>query len=65
MMREEKNAVLAELIPQRVLLDYQWMKSSECKTQTLAPQLKNRYQIDKVLYRLGSILLKLHKMCAH
>ena len=65
MMREEKNAVLAELIPQRVLLDYQWMKSSECKTQTLTSQLKNIYQIDKVLYRLGSILLKLHKMCAH
>ncbi len=65
MMRKEKDVVLAELIPQRVLLDYQWMKSSECKTQTLTSQLKNRYQIDKVLYRIGSILLKLHKIFAH
>lgn len=59
LMREEKEKVLKELFPQRVLEDYRSMKASECLTRTLTPKLRFNYCIDKILYRIGSLLLKL------
>lgn len=58
-MRHEKEQVLAEIFPARVLADYRFMKASECLTQTLTPQLRIRYSIDRLLFRLGSLLLKI------
>lgn len=59
LMRDEKERVLKELFPPRVLGDYKYMKASECLTQTLTPKLRNNYAIDKILYRVGAFLLKL------
>ena len=59
LMRQEKEAVMSALFPPRVLADYRKVKESECLTQTLTPQLRKRYGIDKLLFRLGSLLLKL------
>ena len=60
-MRAEKEEVLRELFPPRVLADYRWMKQSECLTQTLTPELRINYAIDKLLYSLGRWLLKVRK----
>lgn len=60
-MWKEKEQVLAELFPPRVLADYQHMKASECLTQTLTPLLRQHYSIDKILYRIGKFLLKFVK----
>lgn len=60
-MWKEKERVLSELFPPRVLADYQQMKASECLTQKLTPQLRQHYTIDKILYRLGKFLLKIVK----
>ena len=57
-MRREKEQVMEELLPPRILSDYEWMKASECLTSTLAPQLRRKYKLDKFLYWLGSLLLK-------
>ena len=43
----------------RILEDYRRYKLSECLTQTLTPQLKVNYGIDRLLYNLGRILLKI------
>lgn len=59
LMREEKEIVLKELFPPRVLADYRKMKESECLTQTLTSKLRYNYGIDKILYRIGAFLLKL------
>ncbi len=59
LMREEKEKVLKEFFPQRVLEDYRNMKASECLTQGLTPKLRICYGIDRILYRIGTILLKL------
>ena len=56
---KEKEQVLAEIFPARVLADYKFMKASECLTQALAPQLRIRYGIDRLLFRLGSLLLRI------
>lgn len=61
LMKREKEQVLAELFPSRVLADYQHMKASECLTQTLTPRLRRHYSIDKILYRIGRFLLKFVK----
>lgn len=61
LMKREKEQVLAELFPPRVLADYQHMKASECLTQTLTPRLRRHYSIDKILYRIGRFLLKFVK----
>ena len=61
LMREEKEHVLAELFPPRLLADYQYMKSSECLTQQLMPELRQNYGIDKIMYRIGLLLLKLRR----
>ena len=52
---------MAELFPTRILADYQIMKESECLTQSLTPQLRQHYRIDKFLFKLGKILLKFTK----
>ena len=59
LMREEKESVLAGMFPPRVLADYKRMKQSECMMQTLTPQLKMNYRIDRFLYKIGVRLLKL------
>ena len=59
LMRKEKDDVLADMFPPRVLADYKQMKQSECMTQVLTPLLKKYYSIDKLVYKIGSILLKM------
>lgn len=59
LMREEKDYVLSELFPPRVLEDYKRMKRSECLTQLITPLLKKNYCIDKLIYRIGLFLLKI------
>ena len=59
LMRKEKEMVLSRLFPPRVLADYEYMKSSECLTQQLTPQLRHCYRIDKLLYYLGVFLIRL------
>ena len=61
LMQEEKNKVLKDLFPPRILADYKNMKNSECKTYILTPLLRKNYYIDKFLYTLGRFLLKLKK----
>ena len=58
LMREEKERVLNDLFPPRILDDYKMMKASECLTQTLTPMLRDNYGIDKILFRIGKFLLK-------
>lgn len=58
LMREEKEMVLNDLFPQRVLEDYRMMKAAECLTQKLTPKLRINYSIDKILYRIGCFLLR-------
>ena len=64
-MREEKKMVLGQLFPPRILVDYEYLKSSECQTQLLTPQLRNKYHIDRLLFKLGSFLLKLQRWCTN
>ena len=61
LMRQEKEAVMATMFPPRVLADYQKMKESECLTQTLTPLLRQHYCIDRLMHRLGTMMLKLIK----
>ena len=58
-MWKEKERVLLSLFPRRVIADYKNMKDSECLTQTLCPQLRQHYRIDKFLYNLGKMFLRL------
>lgn len=53
----EKEKVLSDLFPPRVLSDYKKMKQSECLTQTLTSQLRIHYKIDRAIYKLGKLLL--------
>ena len=59
LMRQEKDEILKSLFPPRVIADYQRMKASECLTQTLTPRLKLNYVIDKLLFKIGGLLLKI------
>jgi hypothetical protein len=61
LMQTEKQNVLAELLPPRVLADYKRMKQSECLVQSITPQLKINYGVDKLLYNIGKILLKIRR----
>lgn len=58
-MREEKEKVLSEYLPQRVIDDYRLMKESECLTQTLTSRLRTNYSIDKIIYKLATLLLNI------
>jgi glycosyltransferase involved in cell wall biosynthesis len=60
-MWEEKKSVLSKMFPPRILVDYEYMKSSECLTQTLTPLLRSHYCIDRILYFIGRILIRLVK----
>ena len=57
----QKKMVLSQLFPPRILADYKYMKSSECLTQELTPQLRYCYRIDKLLYYLGVFLIRLFR----
>ncbi len=61
LMWQEKEQVLRSMFPPRVLADYQNMKLSECLTQTLTPKLRRHYEIDKFIYKITNLLLKLLK----
>lgn len=54
----EKESVLKQLFPERVLKDMARMKESECLTQTLTPRLRKAYTADRIVYRIASFLLK-------
>lgn len=60
-MWAEKYKVLSEKLPPRVLVDYERMKASECLTQELTPLLRHHYGIDRIMYHIGKLLLKLIK----
>lgn len=57
-MQQEKERILSDMFPPRVLSDYLHMKSSECLTQKLTPVLRQHYTIDKILYNIGRFLIK-------
>ena len=54
---EEKYSVLQRMLPYRVLIDYKRMKSSECLTQQLSPQLRMHYKLDKIVSRLVKMFI--------
>ena len=58
-MWKEKEKVLYDIFPPRILTDYQYLKKSECLVQTIVPQLHIHYTIDKILYSLGVFFIKL------
>ncbi len=58
-MFEEKQRYLSEILPERILADYKYMKASECLVNTIAPQIKPCYRIDRILYTIGIFLLKI------
>lgn len=60
-MWKEKERVLTSMFPERILLDYRIMKASECLTQTITPQLRQHYGIDRLLFKTGKWMLKLIK----
>lgn len=57
-MWKEKEQVLYNMFPSRVLADYKAMKNSECLTQTLSPHLRQHYKVDRIVYYIGRIFLK-------
>ena len=57
----EKKRVLQELLPHRILQDYQWMKASECQTMEILPDLRKHYKIDKLIFKISKILLGITK----
>lgn len=59
LMWKEKEDTMADMFPSRVLADYKQMKQSECMTQSLTPQLRQYYSIDRLVYNIGRILLKI------
>ena len=60
-MWKEKEQVLEDILPARILDDYRRMKDSECLTQTITSQLRQHYRLDRLLFFLGSIILKFLK----
>ena len=58
---DEKMKVMRQMFPDRVLEDYKRMKDSECLTQTLTPQLRVNYRLDRYIFSIVRILLKLRK----
>ena len=55
---QEKELVLKQYFPDRVLTDYKKMKESECLTQEVACKLRQHYLIDKLVYKLATLLLR-------
>jgi hypothetical protein len=58
MMRREKEKVLSEMFPPRLLADYQRMKQCECSVLSIAPELRRYGRVDRLLYRIGRFLIK-------
>ena len=58
-MWKEKIQVLSVMFPPRVIADCQHIKESECLTYTITPLLRQHYRIDKFLYKIGMLLLRL------
>lgn len=56
-MWEEKEKVLAQFLPSRVIADYRRMKACECLTQTLTPQLRRHYTLDRMVFYITKTLL--------
>ncbi|MCQ2238176.1 MAG: glycosyltransferase [Bacteroidaceae bacterium] len=56
---KEKESVLNSLFPKRVMDDYMRLKKSECLSMSLMPQLRAHYSIDRLIFQIGSILLKI------
>lgn len=56
-MKKEKEKVLSQFFPPRIIDDYNYMKASECLTQKLTPRLRKHYTCDKILYLIGRLLL--------
>ena len=65
LMRAEKDRVLQAMFPPRLLADYVRMKQSECLTQQLTPQLRTNYGVDRILYKIGKLLLRLRTRNNH
>lgn len=61
LMQKEREEYLKQILPPRILADYQLMKASECKTQALTPLLRKNYSVDILLYRIGLFLLKIKR----
>ena len=61
LMQKEKEEFLKQILPPRILADYQLMKASECKTQALTPLLRKNYSVDRLLYTIGHLLLKIKR----
>jgi len=59
LMLQEKEKILSDMFPPRLLADYKKMKQSECFVQTLTPQLRCHGRIDRFLYRIARLLLKI------
>lgn len=55
-MWNEKEKVLKEVFPERILADYQRMKESECHTQAFLPYLRKHYRLDVYISKLLRIL---------
>ena len=58
MMRREKEKVLSEMFPPRLLADYQRMKQCECSVLSIAPELRRYGRVDRLLYRIGRFFIK-------
>ena len=56
---KEKMLALKDLVPERIIADYERMKQSECLTQTLTPKLRKAYRLDKVIYKTVSFILRI------
>lgn len=58
----ERKKVLNELIPERILKDYERLYTDEeLPIVTLLPQLKKSWRLQKFIYRFTKLLLKLRK----
>ena len=57
--KQERNAVLHELFPQRVLQDYQLLASINPSLLEMAPRISKSQKIQKAVLKLASQLLKI------
>ena len=57
---EERQRVMSELFPPRILKDYDRLYTDEeMPVVTLLPELKKRGRVQKIVYALTRLLLKL------
>lgn len=61
--QEERKKVLQELYPVRVLMDYEKMYTEEeVPLLKVIPQLKDSYQLQRIVFHFAMLLLKLRSM---